>query len=348
MKKYLAPLAFAAAMTGFGLPAVAQERVDIAVVGGLSDITQFHGQFFLGIRDVLEDYDGAEMVVTTYSPAGGLEDEIGMDRILSEMSTLAPDYMVFIVVHWETVLDRLVALQDAGINLMVVEFAPEGAGPVQPFAWAVTDHTESGRVTGRAAAEHYCRDFDGDVVKAALFHGTAASEIGINRMNGIQETFPEGLAACGKTVEWVDEVFANFNRERAFALAQQVATAHPDINIIFGANSNTSLGIMEGLRIVGMLDSVDVTGIGGQLEELAAICRREILTAGVRDPRGQGQNAARAIVGHFEGKEFEHMNYAPQVAVSNCDEVFDFYPVEMLDNPGFRENLDEGQWNPRT
>jgi ABC-type sugar transport system substrate-binding protein len=331
-----------------GAEAHAQQKIDVAVVGGLSDITQFHGQFFLGIRDVLENQDAVEATVTTYSPAGGLEDEIGMDTILRDMATLAPDYIVFIVVHWETVFDRLMALQDQGINLMIVEFAPENAGDLKPFAWAVTDHTESGRVTGRAAAAHMCADHEGDVVKTALFHGTASSEIGINRMDGIQETFPAALAECGKTVEIVDEVFANFNRERAFALAQQVGTAHPDIDIIFGANSNTSLGIMEGLRIIGMLDQVGVVGIGGQLEELAGICRREILTAGVRDPRGQGQNAGRAILAHSQGQPYEEMNYAPQVAVSNCDEVFDFYPIEMLDNPGFRENLDEGQWQPRS
>jgi ABC-type sugar transport system substrate-binding protein len=347
MKKFLASLAIAG-MALLPSEALAQKKkVDVAVVGGLSDITQFHGQFFLGIRDILENYQDADIKVTTYSPAGGLEDEIGMDKILTDMVTLAPNYVVFIVVHWDTVQDRLVALQKAGVNLMVVEFAPKNAGDVKPFAWAVTDHMESGRVTGKSAAEHMCRDHQGEVVKAALFHGTAASEIGIERMKGIQETFPTGLAACGKKVEIVDEVFANFNRERAFQLAQQVATAHPDINIMFGANSNTSLGIMEGLRTVNMLDKVRITGIGGQLEELAAICRREILTAGVRDPRGQGKNAGNAIVGHMEGKPFEEMNYAPQVAVSNCEEVFAFYPVEMLDNPSFKNNIDADQWKPK-
>lgn len=234
-------LATAAAL-GFALAAPgasAKEKLDMAVVGGLSDITQFHGQFFLGVRDVLETYEGADVTVTTYSPAGGLEDEIGMDTILRNMETLAPDDVVFIVVHWNTVQDRLVALQKAGVNLMVVEFAPENAGEVKPFA-------------GR----------------------------------------------------W-------------------------------------------GLRIIGMLDKVGVVGIGGQLEELAAICRREIPTAGVRDPRGQGQIAARAIIGHYEGKPFEVMNFAPQVAVSNCDEVFAFHPVEMLNNAGFRNNIAPDQWKPR-
>jgi ABC-type sugar transport system substrate-binding protein len=244
------------------------------------------------------------------------------------------------------VQDRLVALQEAGVNLMVVEFAPENAGDVKPFAWAITDHTQSGRVTGASAAEHYCADFEGDTVQAALFHGTASSEIGINRMDGIQEAFEAGLAECGKSVEYVQEVFANFNRERAFELAQQVATANPDLDIIFGANSNTALGIMEGLRTVGMLDQVDVTGIGGQLEELASICRGEILTAGVRNPRQQGQEAGAVVIAHFEGEAYDEINYAPQITVNTCEEIFDFYPMAMLDNPAFRENLNEGQWQP--
>ena len=275
-----------------------------------------------------------------------MEDELGMDAILRDMVTIAPDYLLFVVVHWDTVQDRLVALQEAGVNLMVVEYAPDDTGNVKPFAIAVTDHTESGRVTGASAAEHYCRDFTGDAIKAALFHGTASSEIGINRMTGIREAFMKGVQECGKSVEYVTEVFANFNRERAFELAQQVATANPDLNIIFGANSNTALGIMEGLRTVGMLEQVDVTGIGGQLEELAGICRREILTAGVRNPRGQGQNAGKVVIAHFQGKPYDEISYAPQTTVNNCDEIFAFYPTAMLDNPAFRGNIEESQWKP--
>ncbi|MEX0676629.1 MAG: substrate-binding domain-containing protein [Pirellulales bacterium] len=345
IRTFLTGAALAAA-TALTSTAWAQEKLNVAIVSGISDITQFDGQFAAGVRDTLEAYDGAEVTVEAYAPSGGMEDELGMDAILRDMVTIAPDYLLFIVVHWETVQDRLVALQEAGVNLMVVEFAPEDAGDVKPFAWAITDHTESGRVTGASAAEHYCRDFAGATVKAALFHGTASSEIGINRMNGIQEAFSAGLAECDKTVEYVNEVFANFNRERAFELAQQVATANPDVNIIFGANSNTALGIMEGLRTVGVLDKVDVTGIGGQLEELAGICRREILTAGVRNPRGQGQAAGKVVIAHHEGKPYDEISYAPQTTVNNCEEVFAFYPLQMLENPAFRDNLNEGQWQP--
>lgn len=340
-------LAMAVVMaTGFVTSASAQNSLDVAIVSGISDITQFDGQFSAGVRDALEAYGGADVDIKNYAPSGGMEDEIGMDAILRDMVTLAPDYVLFIVVHWDTVQDRLVALQEAGINLMVVEFAPDDVGEVKPFAFALTDHTESGRVTGRSAAEKYCAKFEGDTVKAALFHGTASSEIGINRMTGIQEAFKAGLAECGKKVDYVQEVFAKFNREIAFDYAQRVATAEPDLDIIFGANSNTALGIMEGLRITGRLGDVDVTGIGGQLEELAGICRGEILTAGVRNPRGQGQEAGQVVINHFEGKPFDTINYAPQTTVSECDEIFAFYPLQMLDNIAFRGNIEDGQWKP--
>lgn len=325
-----------------------QETVQVEIVSGISDITQFDGQFAAGVTETLEAYDSADFQVRHSAPSGGMEDELGMDAILRDMVTLAPDYLVFVVVHWETVHDRLVALQDEGVNLMVVEFAPEDAGEVDPFAWVITDHFESGRVTGSSAAQHYCSDFEGDTVQAALFHGTSDSEIGINRMDGIQEAYEAGLQECGKTVEYVDEVFADFNRERAFELSQQVATANPNLDIIFGANSNTALGIMEGLRIVGSLEDVDVTGIGGQLDELAAICRGEILTAGVRNPRGQGQDAGDVLLAHYEGESHDEVNYAEQTTVNECDEIFDFFPIEMLEADAFRENIPEEMWEANT
>jgi len=98
----------AAALAAMAMPAAAQEQLDVAIVSGISDITQFDGQFSAGVRDVLEAYDGAEVEVKNYAPSGGMEDEIGMDAILRDMVTLAPDYVLFIVVHWDTVQDRLV------------------------------------------------------------------------------------------------------------------------------------------------------------------------------------------------------------------------------------------------
>ena len=287
MKRLQVASAVFAAAVMCGATATAQDKLDLAIVSGIADITQFDGQFAAGVTETLEAFDGAEVSVTHSAPSGGMEDELGMDAILRDMVTIAPDYLLFIVVHWDTVLDRLVALQEAGVNLMVVEYAPDDTGAVKPFAIAVTDHTESGRVTGASAAQHYCADFEGDAIQAALFHGTASSEIGINRMTGIRQAFTEGVEACGKSVEYVNEVFANFNRERAFELAQQVATAHPDLNIIFGANSNTALGIMEGLRTVGVLDQVGCHGhrraVGGARGDLPA-----------RDPHRRGPEPPRA------------------------------------------------------
>lgn len=347
MKRSLLAGAALAAMAAMTAPAQAAQAVEVAIVSGISDITQFDGQFSAGVRDALEAYEGAQFNVRNYAPSGGMEDEIGMDAILRDMVTLAPDYVLFIVAHWDTVQDRLVAIQQEDINLMIVEFAPENAGDVKPFAWAITDHTESGRVTGASAAAHYCTTHQDDAVQAALFHGTVSSEIGINRMDGIQQAFEAGLAACGKSVDYVQEVFANFNRELAFDFAQRVATAEPDLDIIFGANSNTALGIMEGLRITGRLEEVDVTGIGGQLEELAGICVGDILTAGVRNPRGQGQEAGKVVIAHHQGAAFGEINYAPQTTVNNCEEIFAFYPAAMLDNPAFRGNIAQDQWRPR-
>jgi len=120
MKKLLASAALVTAMSLSGI-AIAQEKLNLAIVSGISDITQFDGQFAAGVIETLEAFDGAEASVSHSAPSGGMEDELGMDAILRDMVTIAPDYLLFVVVHWDTVQDRLVALHEAGVNLMVVE-----------------------------------------------------------------------------------------------------------------------------------------------------------------------------------------------------------------------------------
>lgn len=325
-------------------PAIAQEAPRIAFVAPELDITQFFGQFYAEMRATLDE-SGIAYEPTEAAPPGGQRDIEALDNILGDMLALEPDYLVLVLSHFDLVEPRLRELQQAGVNMILVEYLPEQTD-VEPLAWIITDHYDSGYITGYAAGEAMA-ERGLEHVNLANFHGTSGSEIGIQRMKGYVDGFTDASEELGFTFDVVEEVWTEFNREMAFNVSQDVAIKHPNLNLIFGANSNTSLGVMEGLRTVGAIENVAVTGIGGQLEELAGIVRGDILLAGVRLPRAQGRTAAEIILEHLDkggAADIRKVNRGEQVVVHDAATVFEFFPVATLDEPEFRRNIPAGVW----
>lgn len=318
------------------------DPISIAFVASELDITQYFGQYNDAMRETL-DAAGLEYTITEAAPAGGQQDLAGLDRILGDVVTLAPDYLSLVVSDWEVIQPRLREISAAGTKIILSEFIHGEDSELNILASVATDHFEAGYLTGYEAMKLY-NEAGQKNVNIVLFHGTSSSEIGIERMNGYVAGTEEAAADLGMTFEILDESFVEFNRQLAFDISQRTGQAFPNLDVIYGANSNTSLGVMEGLRAIGRLGDSQVTGIGGQLEELAGICRGEILTAGVRNPRLAGELSGEAILADVAGQPVVEFQSVPQAAVSNCDEVLAFYPRAMLDNPEFVQNLDAGQW----
>ena len=338
-------LGVALAAAPFSVPASAQDRPSIAFVAPELDITQFFGQFYSEMTLTLEEA-GLEYDRTEAAPPGGQRDIEALDNIMGDMLALQPDYLVLVISHFDLIEPRLREIQNAGINMVLVEYYDEETD-IDPVAWILTDHVESGYITGYAAGQQMA-ERGLEHVEVANFHGTSGSEIGIDRMNGYLEGFHAASIEHGFTYEVVEEVWTEFNREMAFNVSQDVAIKHPGLDLIFGANSNTSLGVMEGLRTTGRLGDVAVTGIGGQLEELAGIVRGDILLAGVRLPRAQGRMAGEIILTHLEhgdDAEIEKLNFGEQVVVHDAASVFEFFPIATLDEPEFRRNIPAEVWD---
>ena len=167
---------------------------------------------------------------------------------------------------------------------------------------------------------------------------------------GFREAITAGLADCGITLNVLREEFTNFSRELAFKTIEPVMTAHPEINVVFGANSNTALGIMEGLQATGIspgADGVWIAGQGGQLDELAAVCRGEIMTVPFRDPRKMSDIALEVVRLDLAGKtdEIEPVYPTQLVPITNCDQIFETVPQAMLESKGFRPLIPEEMWD---
>ncbi|NDL56840.1 sugar ABC transporter substrate-binding protein [Phytoactinopolyspora mesophila] len=318
----------------------------VTFVSFTQDITEMAGQQLIGLEAAFERA-GFTYTLSTAAPAGA-EDHEGMDRILEDIATLAPDYAIINPSSYALVDDRIVEIEEAGTVVIVGDIDPsnlEEEPEADPLTWVVTDHYQMGYVGAEHMAHEYCEA--GEDITVVPFWGPAASEISQNRVGGALDALDDVLSECGLSYEQIDEVFADFDQELAFNYAESIGTAHPDLDLIIGANSNTALGVMESLITQGRMDDIDIIGNGGQLDELAAICTGGIAAAGFRDSQLMGAEMASAVMAHWEGRsdEIPEITLTDLPVTHDCATVFEHAPIEMLELDGFRSNIPDEMWD---
>ena len=89
--------------------------------------------------------------------------------------------------------------------------------------------------------------------------------------------FKEGLSESGLDYDIVQEVDGQGLKERALKVAQDALTAHPEVNVIFGINDDSTTGGMAAYRAAG-LDETGLIAIGFGLE--GTVGRTALLAGG--------------------------------------------------------------------
>jgi len=90
------------------------------------------------------------------------------------------------------------------------------------------------------------------------------------------EGFKEGMNSAGLRYTILQEVDGQGAKEISLRVAQDAITAHPDVNVIFGINDNSTTGGMAAYKEAG-LDERRLTAIGFGFE---GVVGREALLSG--------------------------------------------------------------------
>lgn len=120
------------------------------------------------------------------------------------------------------------------------------------------DNKESGKKAGRWYAEYAKSN---QIEPQILIIGLPNFEDCRLRVEG----FKEALAESGIVYTIAQEVDGQGLKEKAFKVAQDALTAHPEVNAIFGINDDSTTGGMAAYQAAG-LDQTKLTAIGFGLE----------------------------------------------------------------------------------
>ncbi|MBZ5587768.1 MAG: substrate-binding domain-containing protein [Acidobacteriia bacterium] len=179
---------------------------------------------------------------------------------------------------------------DAGIPVLILDTridqgAAESMG-ARVLTFIGSDNFEGGAVAGR-----YLADKLGGKGNVAIIEGISGHETADRRrlgfLNGI-EAHPGIRVVASQTADW--------ERARAYTVAENLLQAHPDLDAIFAANDEMALGALEAVAAARRLGHVGVVGFDAIPDALANIGSGRLLGSVAQFPGEMGRLGLRHAV----------------------------------------------------
>lgn len=162
-----------------------------------------------------------------------------------------------------------------------------------------SNQADLGRTTGEAAAKFIKEKLGGKAKIATLGFRALGAEVSDLRTN----SFLEAAKAGGNEITVVAQQ-DGWLAEKAVAVAGDLITANPEINILYGANEGGTVGSVQAVRNAGKQGVISVFGIDGS-EQLAnfLLDKDDVLQAvTAQQPFVMGSQALDAAVAILDGK----------------------------------------------
>ncbi len=273
------------ALAACGEPAI-DELPDEEITVGLS-ISTLANPFFVTLRDGAQeaaDAAGVELVVADSRDDASTEADNMQDLIVQEV-----DVIIINPVDSDAAVAAVESANQAGIPVVTVDRGVTGGEIVSHIA---SDNVLGGRLAGELLFE-----LIGGSGKVAQLEGIPGTSAARDRGTG----FEEALAAA-EDIELVTSVTANFSRDEGFTVAQDVFTAHPDLDGLFAQNDEMALGALEAAEAAGIADDLIIVGFDAADDALAAIADGQMHGTVAQLPAEMGKIGVEQAVAVAQGE----------------------------------------------
>lgn len=214
-----------------------------------------------GARAAEQDF-GIELVVRTAAQETSIEQQIA---IVDDLMRSDVDAIVIAPGDSVRLIPVLRQAREAGVvvvnidNRLDPQFMAEAGLTGVPFI-SVDNEEGAYRVT-----RHIVDQVDGPA-EAVIIEGIRDADNAQARRRGAERAFAEAPA-----VTVVARETANWKIDEGYAVARQLLTAHPDVELIFAANDMMGLGAIQYLREAGLAGEVRVAAFDALEEALDAV-----------------------------------------------------------------------------
>lgn len=202
-------------------------------------------------------------------------------------------------------------VRDAGIH--VVTYGTSVNGDLAE-ASVISRDSDLGELTGRAANDFIATlGASGPVKVGVLAFKSQLAQQSDARVNGFLDQLAGQIEVVSQQDAWL--------AEKAIAVASDMLTANPGIQIIYAANEGGTIGAVQAVRKAGLEGKVFVFGIDGS-EQLANMLLDEdnvLQAVTAQQPLEVGRLAIEAAVALIDGKSVDKNVVVPVLGLNRND-----------------------------
>jgi ABC-type sugar transport system substrate-binding protein len=182
-------------------------------------------------------------------------------------------------------------------------------------AYLESDQTGLGRATGVAAREYIERHLGGKANVALLAFQSQAPEQSTMRVNGFREEVTKlpGVKIVAQQDAWL--------AEQAVRKGGDILTAHPDLDILWGANEGATVGAVMAVKNAGKAGQVAVFGTdtGEQIAGFLLSGDGILQAVTGQQPFEIGSRAVESALGVLKGEKVQQKQSLQGVLLSRTD-----------------------------
>ncbi len=190
--------------------------------------------------------------------------------------------------------DAIVEAIDKGIKVIVID---QYLDPMDANGFFGTNGVAMCTALSEYIADNY---LDGSGSYAEMVYNMT-SLASIDRYDG----FMAGMAAKYPEMKDLGYQVTDSDINKTTSLVANVYQANPDLKCIFANNDRTALGVLNGIKELGIEDEVTVCGVDCNLDLLKAMREGTIKALSLQMPYNQGYEGTKMLLSLINGEEIE-------------------------------------------
>lgn len=289
-----------AGSSGTGTKADSGDTVTIGVSQRRLAGSDWWATLIQGMKDKAKELN-AEIVVTD---AGG--DTVKQNSDVQTLITRGVDSLIINPHDPTGVGPAVAAAKSADIPLVVVNSNLSEELAASQYCYVAENQPEVAAGMGEAVAQEAKQRFGSDKVKAVVVGGYSGETVTKLRGDGVTAGYANVPDA--PEIEYLPVRYGEWLPDKALPQIRDVATANPDLDIVFSLSDVMLPGIKQGLKDAGILDKVIIGTYDGQMSVVKEMIDNPdgpVQVNASNEPYKMGQVAVEKAVAAARGEDRE-------------------------------------------
>jgi ribose transport system substrate-binding protein len=247
--------------------------------------------FWLSVKDGADAAGRDLKVEINWKGAASETDIPGQINIVEDAINRRVDGIVLAPSHGESLVPMVQRAQREGIPVTIFD---SGISTDNYLSYVATDNREGGVLAAKRMGEKL-----GGKGKVAILGVKKGSVSTDERENGFEATIKEQFPG----IQIAQFLYGEASASKSLQAAEDILTAHPDLNGLFASNESSTVGAVRAIRQRNLAGKVVLVGFDATPDLVNNVKEGAIDSLVLQNPFKMGYEGVRTIVDKLNGKE---------------------------------------------